>query len=138
VQVDKLGQAQSVAPATADYHPTDPQIAWHLAQFIDEVRSIPPIPSFSGKTGSTDAYNYVTDKGALALMALVPWRQPDVIARSFGFFEGSKVFALSGSDAPRVAGAVIPRRLTCLRNQFEMEVGSRHMRCRHRLRGSVG
>src|SRR5665213_4395353 len=41
VQVDKLGQAQAVSPAVADYQPTDPQIAWHLARFIEEVRSIP-------------------------------------------------------------------------------------------------
>ena len=41
VQVDKLGQAQAVAPAVADYRPTDPQIAWHLARFIEQVRSIP-------------------------------------------------------------------------------------------------
>ncbi|MFP3701297.1 VirB8/TrbF family protein, partial [Burkholderia sp. SIMBA_013] len=34
VQVDNLGQAQAVAPATADFRPTDPQIAWHLARFI--------------------------------------------------------------------------------------------------------
>ena len=32
VQVDKLGQAQAVAPAIADYKPTDPQIAFHLAR----------------------------------------------------------------------------------------------------------
>src|SRR3546814_10586343 len=30
VQVDRLGQAQAVAPAVADYRPTDPQIAFHL------------------------------------------------------------------------------------------------------------
>ena len=41
VQVDKLGQAQAVAPAVADYRPTDPQIAWHLARFIEEVREHP-------------------------------------------------------------------------------------------------
>ena len=28
VQVDHLGQAQTVAAATADYRPTDPQVAW--------------------------------------------------------------------------------------------------------------
>ena len=41
VQVDKLGQAQAVAPATAAYRPSDPEIAWYLARFIDNVRSIP-------------------------------------------------------------------------------------------------
>ena len=29
VQVDKFGQAQAIAPAIADYRPTDPEIAWH-------------------------------------------------------------------------------------------------------------
>ena len=40
VQVDKLGEAQAVAPATADYRPNDPQIAWYLAHFIQIVRSL--------------------------------------------------------------------------------------------------
>ncbi len=66
VQVDKLGQAQAIAPATADYRPTDPQIAWHLAHFIDEVRAIPADPIVL-RQNWLDAYNYVTDKGALAL-----------------------------------------------------------------------
>src|SRR6202000_15370 len=66
VQVDKLGQAQAVAPAVADYSPPDPQIAWHLARFITEVRSIPADPVVL-RQNWLDAYNYVTDKGALAL-----------------------------------------------------------------------
>jgi len=66
VQVDKLGQAQAVAPAVADYHPTDPQIAWYLAHFIQEVRSIPADPIVL-RQDWLDAYNFVTSKGALAL-----------------------------------------------------------------------
>src|SRR5215472_4042699 len=66
VQVDELGQAQAVAPAVAGYRPTDPQIAWHLARFIEEVRSIPDDPVVL-RQNWLDAYNYVTDKGALAL-----------------------------------------------------------------------
>lgn len=66
VQVDRLGQAQAVAPATADYRPTDPQIAWFLAHFIDEVREIPADPIVL-RQNWLDAYNYVTDKGALRL-----------------------------------------------------------------------
>src|SRR3974390_1626414 len=38
VEIDKLGQAQAVAPALADYRPTVPQIAWHLARFIENAR----------------------------------------------------------------------------------------------------
>jgi type IV secretion system protein TrbF len=66
VEVDKLGQARAVAPAVADYRPTDPQIAWHLARFIEEVRSIPD-DAVVLRQNWLDAYDYVTDKGALAL-----------------------------------------------------------------------
>jgi type IV secretion system protein VirB5 len=66
VQVDKLGQAQAVAPAVADYRPTDPQIAWHLARFIEEVRGVPADPVVLRRDW-LDAYNYVTDEGARAL-----------------------------------------------------------------------
>src|SRR5262245_63119837 len=35
VKIDKLGEAQAMAPAISDYKPADPQIAWHLARFIE-------------------------------------------------------------------------------------------------------
>ena len=66
VQVDKLGQAQSVAPATADYRPADPQIAWHLARFIEQVRSIPADPIIV-RQNWLRAYEWTTDRGAGAL-----------------------------------------------------------------------
>ena len=66
VQVDKLGQAQSIAPATADYRPTDPQIAWHLARFIEQVRSIPADPIIV-RQNWLRAYEWTTDRGAAAL-----------------------------------------------------------------------
>jgi type IV secretion system protein VirB5 len=66
VQIDKLGQAQAVAPAVADYRPTDPQIAWHLARFIEEVRRIPADPVVL-RHDWLEAYRFVTDRGALAL-----------------------------------------------------------------------
>jgi type IV secretion system protein VirB5 len=66
VQVDRLGQAQAVAPASAGYTPTDPQVAWHLARFIEDVRSVSADPIVMRKNW-LEAYNYVTDKGGLAL-----------------------------------------------------------------------
>jgi len=66
VQVDKLGQAQTVAPATADYRATDPQIAWHLARFIEQVRSIPADPIIV-RQNWLRAYEWTTDRGAGAL-----------------------------------------------------------------------
>ena len=66
VQVDRLGQTQAVAPATTGYQPSDPQIAWHLARFIEEVRAIPADPVVV-RQNWLRAYDYTTDKGALAL-----------------------------------------------------------------------
>ena len=66
VQVDKLGQAQAVAPATADYRPTDPQVAWHLARFIEQVRSIPADPVIV-RQNWLRAYEWTTDRGSAAL-----------------------------------------------------------------------
>jgi type IV secretion system protein VirB5 len=66
VQVDKLGQSQAVAPATADYRPTDPQVAWHLARFIEQVRSIPADPIIV-RQNWLRAYDWTTDRGAAAL-----------------------------------------------------------------------
>ena len=66
VQVDHLGQAQAVAPATADYQPTDPQIAFYLARFIEQVRSIPADPIIV-RQNWLRAYDWTTDRGAGAL-----------------------------------------------------------------------
>jgi type IV secretion system protein VirB5 len=66
VQVDHLGQAQAVAPATADYQPTDPQIAFYLARFIEQVRSIPADPIIV-RQNWLRAYDFTTQAGALAL-----------------------------------------------------------------------
>ncbi|MFG1287857.1 conjugal transfer protein TrbF [Xanthobacter versatilis] len=66
VEVDKLGQTQTVAPATADYRPSDPQIAWHLARFIEQVRSVPADPVIV-RENWLRAYQFTTDRGAQAL-----------------------------------------------------------------------
>lgn len=66
VQVNERGQAQAVAPAVADYRPTDPQIAWHLARFIEQVRAI-PADAVIVRQNWLRAYEFTTDRGALAL-----------------------------------------------------------------------
>ncbi len=66
VQIDKIGQTQAVAPAMADYRPTDPQIAWHLARFIEQIRSIPVDPVIV-RQNWLRAYEFTTDRGAMAL-----------------------------------------------------------------------
>ncbi|RVI07716.1 conjugal transfer protein TrbF [Sinorhizobium meliloti] len=66
VQIDKVGEAQAIAPAAADYKPTDPQIAWHLARFIENVRSI-PADAVIVRQSWLRAYEFTTDRGAVAL-----------------------------------------------------------------------
>ncbi len=66
VEVDRLGEAQAVSPAVANYQPTDPQIAWHLARFIEQVRSVPSDPIIV-RQNWLRAYEWTTDRGAGAL-----------------------------------------------------------------------
>lgn len=66
VQIDKLGEAQAVAPAQAGYQPSDPQIAFHLARFIENVRTIPADPVVL-RQDWLRAYDFTTDKGAIVL-----------------------------------------------------------------------
>ncbi|MGZ3348157.1 MAG: conjugal transfer protein TrbF [Xanthobacteraceae bacterium] len=66
VQVDWLGQAQAVAPADSNYQPTDPQIAFHLARFIEDVRGL-PTDAIVLRQNWLRAYDFTTDRGAAAL-----------------------------------------------------------------------
>jgi len=66
VEVDNLGAAQAVAPALAEYRPTDPQIAWHLARFVEHVRQVPADPIVLRQSWLR-AYDFATDRGAIAL-----------------------------------------------------------------------
>ena len=66
VEVDRLGEARSVAPAIQNYKPTDGEIAWYLARFITDVRSVSTDPVVV-KTNWLDAYDFTTDRGAIFL-----------------------------------------------------------------------
>ena len=66
VQIDRLGQAQAVAPADGNYQPTDPQIAFHLARFIEDVRGL-PADAIVLRQDWLRAYDFTTDRGAAAL-----------------------------------------------------------------------
>lgn len=66
VEVDRLGAARAVSPADADYRPTDPQIAWHLARFIENVRSRPADPIVL-RQNLAAAYDFTTEQGAAVL-----------------------------------------------------------------------
>jgi type IV secretion system protein VirB5 len=68
VAVDGLGEARAVAPADQQYQPTDPQIAWFLARFVTDVRSISLDPVLM-RQNWLSAYDFTTARGARFLSA---------------------------------------------------------------------
>jgi len=66
VEVDRLGEARAVAPVADSYKPTDPQVAWHLAKFIRNVRSVSTDPVLVREQW-LQAYDFATKRGALFL-----------------------------------------------------------------------
>ena len=66
VEVDNLGEAHAVGPAEARFEPSDPQIAFHLAHFIEQVRAI-PADAIIVRQNWLRAYEFTSDRGALAL-----------------------------------------------------------------------
>ena len=63
VEVDRLGEARAVTEAEAGYHPTDPQIAWHLAKFIENVRGVSLDPVLM-RHDWLSAYDFATTRGS--------------------------------------------------------------------------
>src|SRR3546814_9578882 len=61
VEVDRLGEARAVNELAAGYHPTDPQVAWHLARFITNVRSASLDPVLM-RRGWLEAYDRTEDR----------------------------------------------------------------------------
>ena len=66
VEIDTLGQTRAVGPAIAAYEPTDAQIAYHLARFIENVRSL-SIDPIVVRQNWLRAYDYATDLAANTL-----------------------------------------------------------------------
>ena len=66
VEVDPKGGARAVGPASEVYRPRDAQIAFHLARFVDNVRSL-SIDPVVVKQNWLKAYDFVTDRAAVTL-----------------------------------------------------------------------
>jgi len=67
VQVDRLGQVQTVGPAAKGYTPTDAEVRAALGRFVEDVRSISSDPVVVGKAwdrayayAEGDAARYIT------------------------------------------------------------------------------
>ena len=66
VEVDATGQVRAVGEAASPYKPTDAQIAFHLARFITDVRSL-SIDPVVVRQNWLEAYDYTTDRAAATL-----------------------------------------------------------------------
>lgn len=75
VEVDSLGEARAVAPLKEGYTPADPQIAWHLAHFIRNVRSVSLDPVLMRRNWLS-AYDFVTGRGGRFLNAYARSAKP--------------------------------------------------------------
>ena len=63
VEVDRLGEPRAISPADAGFRPTDPQIAWGLVRFIEDVRTVSLDPVLMRRQWLR-AYDFVTQRGA--------------------------------------------------------------------------
>ena len=66
VEVDHAGQVRAVGEAATPYKPNDAQVAFHLARFIGDVRSLSVDPIVV-RQNWLEAYEYTTDRGAATL-----------------------------------------------------------------------
>ena len=66
VEVDNAGQVRAVGEAASPYKPNDAQIAFHLARFVTDVRSL-SIDPVVVRQNWLEAYEYTTDRGAATL-----------------------------------------------------------------------
>lgn len=66
VEVNETGQVRAIGEAATPYRPTDAQIAFHVARFIANVRSLSLDPVVV-RQNWLDAYAYTTERGAATL-----------------------------------------------------------------------
>jgi type IV secretion system protein TrbF len=102
VEVDGHGEARAVESAVAAYQATDPQIAFHLARFIEQVRGLPSDPIVV-RQNWLRAYDFTTDRGAIALNDYARGNDPFTrVGRSQVAIEVSSVIRAS-PDSFRIA-----------------------------------
>jgi type IV secretory pathway TrbF-like protein len=75
VEVNQLGEVRAVGPADETYRPTDAQIANHLTRFVTDIRSLSIDPIVVRKNW-LEAYDFVTDRGAVVLNDYARARDP--------------------------------------------------------------
>lgn len=69
IEASENGEARLVGPATSAYEPSDAQLSWHLARFIEMVRGLPSDPIVV-RQNWLRAYDWATQGGAQVLNSM--------------------------------------------------------------------
>lgn len=75
MQVNNLFVARSIAPTEAGCSPSDPQISFHLARYIEQVRTVPENPIVVRQKW-LHAYAFFTVKLSACISNKPAWRLP--------------------------------------------------------------
>jgi type IV secretion system protein VirB5 len=75
IEANQTGEARLVGPAASAYVPSDAQISWHLARFVEMVRGLPSDPIVV-RQNWLRAYDWTTQAGAQALNAMAKTDDP--------------------------------------------------------------
>jgi type IV secretory pathway TrbF-like protein len=75
IEANATGEARLVGPASGSYEPSDAQLSWHLARFIEMVRGLPSDPIVV-RQNWLRAYDWATQGGAQVLNAMAASDDP--------------------------------------------------------------
>jgi type IV secretion system protein VirB5 len=75
IEANQTGEARLIGPAASAYEPSDAQISWHLARFVEMVRGLPSDPIVV-RQNWLRAYDWTTQAGAQALNAMAKTDDP--------------------------------------------------------------
>jgi type IV secretory pathway TrbF-like protein len=75
IEANATGEARLIGPALQAYEPADAQLSWHLARFVEKIRSLPS-DSVVVRQNWLSAYDWATQAGAQVLNRLAEADDP--------------------------------------------------------------
>jgi type IV secretory pathway TrbF-like protein len=75
IEANATGEARLIGPAMNAYEPGDAQLSWHLARFVEKIRSLPSDPIVV-RQNWLSAYDWATQAGAQVLNRLAETNDP--------------------------------------------------------------
>jgi len=75
IEANATGEARLIGPANKAYEPGDAQLSWHLARFVEKIRSLPSDPIVV-RQNWLSAYDWATQAGAQVLNQMAEANDP--------------------------------------------------------------